>query len=152
MTDNRSPPPSVRKPDRGPSFSGVGSVRVARPKEEEGTHMHAEMDWAGSFVTMLPIPVCLIDKKGFVHQTNEEFNDLLKIPVENGLCPYAGRFFKCPSFRSSLELLVDSEIVLVIPLKIEWFSTVLVSQEANEHYEWSLSGCKKSSAAVLTGR
>ena len=114
--------------------------------------VRAHMDWASSFILLLPVPVCLIDKKGFLHHSNDEFTSLINITLDGQHCPYIGRFFNGSTFREALEKVVVSDEVLVIPLNISWLQTYLKSFKANENFEWTLSGNAKSEAVVITAR
>lgn len=112
----------------------------------------AQMNWASSFIGILPLPICLLDKKGFVHHMNEEFLELIFIPVDEKRCPYVGRFFQCPRFRSCLEEVSKSGTALSNTLEISWLRDNLRNSNTNELYEWTLSGSSRSEAVVITGR
>ena len=118
----------------------------------DATLVVAQMTWASSFIGILPLPICLLDKKGFVHHMNEEFLELIFIPVDEKRCPYVGRFFHGPLFRACLEEVSHSGTALSNTLEISWLREHLRNSNTNELYEWTLSGSKKSEAVVITGR
>lgn len=122
-------------------------------REKKGNeNLVAHMEWASTFITILPMPVVLIDKKGFVHHTNDDFNELVTIPFDDKRCPYVGRYFESASFRSNIENVSRSPKVMVIDLKIEWKGEQVKNNAINDHYTWTLSGSKDSDALVITGR
>ena len=87
-----------------------------------------------------------------MHHMNEEFLELIFIPVDEKRCPYVGRFFQCPGFRSCLEEVSKSGTALSSNLEISWLREHLKNSNTNDLYEWTLSGSKKSEAVVITGR
>ena len=137
----------------GRSRRKVNVPSVTQDEKYADLHtVRAHMDWASSFILLLPVPVCLIDKKGFLHHSNEEFTSLINITLDGYHCPYIGRFFHGSTFRDALEKVVLSDEVLVIPLHISWLQSYLKSTKANDMFEWTLSGNAKSEAVVITAR
>jgi hypothetical protein len=107
-----------------------------------------QLHLAGEFVTNLPVPICLIDKKGFLHYTNPEFDNLISIQLPDEHFPYIGRFFKSSTFRQCLEELSSSPSVMQLKLRICWAESLVMDAEALTLYEWILSGSSLSEAVV----
>jgi hypothetical protein len=58
---------------------GLSAIELLPEKYIDNVDLQKQMDWAGSFILLLPLPVCLIDKKGFYHHGNEEFHELITV-------------------------------------------------------------------------
>ena len=114
----------------------------------------AQMAFASQFITILPLPICLIDKKGFVHYANDEFNRLVTINISGEHRPYVGRFFTSHSFRDILEKVSSSELPIVVPFRASWNLCVIKDtvNDANAAFQWTLSGCSSSEAIVIAAR
>lgn len=145
------------RPKKSTRVTPIGQVQDASKsflnlEGSDATLVVAQMNWASSFIGILPLPICLLDKKGFVHHTNDEFLELIFIPSDEKRCPYVGRFFRCPMFRSCLEEVSKSGSALSNTLEITWLRQHLRNSNTNELYEWTLSGSTKSEAVVITGR
>lgn len=137
---------NIAKVTPGRTFS-CKSTRTIEPQLKD------QMMWAETFIAMLPMPVCLVDKKGFVHHTNREFNSLITIEHNADLCPFAGRYMNSSKeFRDLIETIAESSIVTVESLVIVWNDTCVVDSKANKSYVWTLSGSSTSSAIVLSGK
>lgn len=116
--------------------------------------LKSQMLWAGSFIDYIPVPVCLIDRKGFVHYTNSEFNSLVKIEHSGDLCPFAGKYMQQESsdqFRGLVATIADSSKPTIIPVVIIWKDIAISDININMSYVWTLSGSSLSAAVVLTG-
>jgi hypothetical protein len=114
-----------------------------------------QMRWASSFIEMLPLPICLVDKKGFVHHVNGDFSSLVTVPLDGIHCPYAGRFIIHPqAFRAAIDLISASTngTVISIPIPISWMSSCIVSAKVSTSYVWTLNGNGGSVSVVLAGR
>jgi hypothetical protein len=110
------------------------------------------MKWASSFVGMMPIPICLVDYKGFVYYTNDEFNAIVTIPYDDTNRPFVGRFFKCAEFRNLLgDISLQAEPHVAQLRNFCWDDAHLKDSRANELYQWGLSGSAKSEAVIVTG-
>jgi hypothetical protein len=71
----------------------TATVELIPDKYDENEDIRTQMDWAGSFILLLPLPVCLIDKKGFYHHGNEEFHELITVTgTEDGRKYYVSDF------------------------------------------------------------
>ena len=114
----------------------------------------AQMAFAYQFITILPLPICLIDKKGFVHYANDEFNRLVTIAISGEHRPYVGRFFTSHTFRDILEKVSSSELPIVVPFRASWNLSVIKDtvNDANATFQWTLSGCSTSEAVVIAAR
>lgn len=120
-SSNRSPVAPINPPQpisNGDSISAASDRTLAE-----------QMKWAMSFVEILPMPVCLVDSKGFVHYTNKHFQNLIRIDCDNGLCPWAGRFMvRCEEFRHAVDTLKDSnsaQVTLLLLLPTLLYFTLL---------------------------
>jgi hypothetical protein len=111
-----------------------------------------QLHLASEFVANLPVPICLIDKKGFLHYTNPEFDNLISIQLIDEHFPYIGRFFISHTFRQCIDELSASPSVVQLKLRIEWIQSLVKDAEALTLYEWILSGSSLSEAVVITGR
>lgn len=111
------------------------------------------LEWASQFIMILPIPVCLIDKKGFVHFTNIHFSEMINIPFDAERCPYIARFF-LPNidFRHAIEEIEASATIITRRVKAQWLPENTINPAANSKFEWSLCGSSQSDGVVLTGR
>lgn len=115
--------------------------------------LKSKMAWAGTFIDLVPIPVCLIDGKGFVHYTNSDFNSLVSIQHNADLCPFAGRYMlSSAEFREVVESVANSPTVSVVHVVIVWKDSAVVCAKANKSFVWTVSGSSTSAAVVLSGR
>lgn len=113
----------------------------------------AQMNWAKSFILILPMPICLIDKRGFIHHSNEEFDSIVSIDLGQHHRPHGGQFLaRSDLYRSSIERIRQSKEVLVITGVLYWNLDCLKVTEANMMYAWTLSGNSSSEAVVISAR
>jgi hypothetical protein len=122
---------------------------------EECSSLGQHMKWASTFMKMIPIPVCLLDKKGFIHHVNQAFSKLITIPLDGIHCPFIGRFLTHPqAFLEAIQSICSSKgaTTVSIPMEISWVTSCGVNNTIMESYKWTLIGSGDGASLSLSGR
>lgn len=102
----------------------------------------------------LPLPVCLIDRKGFIQHLNEEFLAVVVIPNSEDF-PYFGRFLtneSCSEFRRILDLLSEAKKKSTFALNFEWNSSYLKDESLHLDFLWTISGGYSNPVYLIIAR
>lgn len=106
-------------------------------------------------IACLPLPVCLIDHKGFIQFMNEEFLTIAPIPISTDECPFLGRFLSNESsdeFRRALDALGESQGKWTMAFNFALLSSYLSDEPPYLNFLWTVSGGKSSSVYLVCAR
>jgi hypothetical protein len=113
----------------------------------------ALLEYASSIAECIPMPLCLIDKRGFIQYANDEIRDIINIPISKDF-PYVGRFLESHSatrFRYAIEALSVSDTKISSAFNCVWSSEVMIDPLANGAYKWVVIGSRFNELYVLSG-
>ena len=101
------------------------------------------------------MPVCLLNKKGFICFANDDFNELINVSISTDF-PYIGRYLDHKSSSKIRKLLdrprdVDDD-KLIHTFNCVWDVACLRNDKANMVFTWTLSGKASNSVFLLCGR
>ena len=107
-----------------------------------------------SILACFPLPVCLVDRKGFIHSVNQEFLSIVQLPCTED-CPFLGRFLLQESsdeFRQTLDALSETPERFTRVLNIAWLSSCLSDQTLPQDFLWTISGGKSNPVYLICAR
>ena len=106
-------------------------------------------------IACIPMPVCLLNRKGFICYANEDFHELIQISVSTDF-PYIGRYLDHKS-ASKIRILLDKNHDLdekkpIYTFNCVWNDSCIRNDMANRMLSWTLSGKASNSVFLLCGR
>lgn len=101
---------------------------------------------------LIPLPMCVVDAKGFLYYANDPLRDKVKIQLTSDF-PFIGRFLESHSatrVRLLLEEISVSDEKLTLSFNCQWVSSKLISNDINSDYSWAIVGSKHHKAYAIT--
>lgn len=107
-----------------------------------------------SIIACFPLPVCLVDSRGFIHLVNQEFLSIAQLPCTED-CPFLGRFLTQESsdeFRKALDVLSETQRRRTLILSFMWHSSYRSEESPHLDFLWTISGGKSYPAYLVCAR
>lgn len=106
-------------------------------------------------IACIPMPVCLLNRKGFICFANDDFNELIHVSVSTDF-PFIGRYLDHKS-ATKIRKLLDrdpdpDDKKLIYTFNCQWNATCIRNDKANGMFTWTLSGKASNSVFLLCGR
>ena len=104
-------------------------------------------------ISCIPTPMCLLDKKGFIHYANPEFSQLIDVRRDSSIEDFLHD--ECiPQILKTLQLLAQKEERKAYAVHCRWKESHLQAKSASsiKEYRWDIVGARDRPMLVLCGR